>query len=151
MVGSGTSKSAAVNFTVVPIAPGILTDPENSFAVALNANDGTQITIHNPAAPGQNVTLYLTGQGTLDQPVTTGAPGPGEPFAHPLAEVQVSLGGKKAAVTFAGLAPGLVGVLQVNIVVPELSTGDQPLSATIGGQRANPAILPVRAASAALR
>ena len=83
--------------------------------------------------------------------MATGAPGPGGPFAHPLIEVQVSLGGKEAAVTFAGLAPGLVGVLQVNIVVPELSTGDQPLGVTIGGLRANPAILPIRASAAGLR
>ena len=45
-------------------------------------------------------------------------PAPGNPLAFVTAAVEASLGGQPAAVQFAGLAPGFVGLYQVNVVVP---------------------------------
>ena len=43
-----------------------------------------------------------------------------------------------AAVTFAGLAPGFVGLVQMNIAVPStLATGSYPLTVTIAGETSN--------------
>jgi uncharacterized protein (TIGR03437 family) len=39
--------------------------------------------------------------------------------AKTVSPVKVTIGGKEAEVQFAGLAPGLAGIYQVNAVVPE--------------------------------
>jgi uncharacterized protein (TIGR03437 family) len=51
----------------------------------------------------------------------------------------VTIGGVQANVTFYGLAPGFVGLYQVNAQVPAgLPAGDAvPLVLTIGGQSSN--------------
>jgi uncharacterized protein (TIGR03437 family) len=48
-----------------------------------------------------------------------------------------TIGGKNAPVSFAGLAPGLVGVFQVNAQVPSLDAGQYPLTMTINGVQCN--------------
>ena len=49
-----------------------------------------------------------------------------------------TIGSAAATVSFAGLAPGWVGLVQVNIVVPPgLATGTYPLTVTIDGQTSN--------------
>jgi uncharacterized protein (TIGR03437 family) len=45
-------------------------------------------------------------------------PGPSNPLAVTLTQPTVTLGGVNLPVLFAGLAPGLVGVDQVNVSVP---------------------------------
>jgi len=84
----------------------------------------------------------MTGQGTVDQPVAPGAPGPSDPRARPLANVEAAIGDAVATILYAGLAPGMVGVLQMNLVVPEIPDGDEALTVSIGGVAANPAMPP---------
>jgi uncharacterized protein (TIGR03437 family) len=112
-------------------------------AIAQDCESGTLISPQSPAVPGKCVTLYLTGQGAVDRPVGNGEPAPSDPLALPLAAVQAAFGETAATIAFAGLTPGLVGVMQLNLVVPELPDGDQDLSVTIGGVVANRAVLPV--------
>jgi uncharacterized protein (TIGR03437 family) len=55
-----------------------------------------------------------------------------------------TIGSQTAQVTFAGLAPGFVGLLQMNIVVPSgLSQGNYPLTVTLAGQTSNSATISV--------
>jgi uncharacterized protein (TIGR03437 family) len=47
---------------------------------------------------------------------------------------QVTIGGQSAQVIYSGLAPGYVGLYQVNVTVPSnISAGSEPLSISIGG------------------
>jgi adhesin/invasin len=56
------------------------------------------------------------------------------------ATVSATIGGQDAGVSFAGLAPGFVGLWQFNIVVPSVSsTGDVPLAIAVDGQTSNAA------------
>ena len=56
----------------------------------------------------------------MTQPaVATGAPAPSDPPSQVVVLVTVTIGGLPAAVDFAGLAPGFVGLYQVNARVPE--------------------------------
>jgi uncharacterized protein (TIGR03437 family) len=42
-----------------------------------------------------------------------------------------------------GLAPGLVGLAQVNLVVPSVATGSQPIVLTVNGVSSAPANITV--------
>jgi uncharacterized protein (TIGR03437 family) len=134
----GTLQGAPVAFKVQPIAPGVL-------SVIQNAADGTVNSPQTPVQPGQYVTVYVTGQGAVDPAVPTGAAAPAGPFALPLATVQTQIGGQDATVTFAGLAPELAGLMQVNLLLPALPPGDQPLVVTVGGVPSNTVTLSVGA------
>jgi uncharacterized protein (TIGR03437 family) len=71
----------------------------------------------NPASPGEIVVLYGTGQGLTDPLPQDGAVA-ASPYPLPNLPVKVTIGGEQAQVLFAGAAPGMTGVLQVNAVVP---------------------------------
>jgi uncharacterized protein (TIGR03437 family) len=45
--------------------------------------------------------------------------------------VTVNIGGQPAAVAFSGLVGA--GLYQINVVVPKVPSGDQPVQATVGG------------------
>lgn len=90
------------------------TDP-GLFAPVLN-QDYTLNSELNPAVRGSYVTLFATGQGAVTPPVQTGQPAPGaEPFARAAEDVRVLVNGVEVEPYFAGLTPGLVGLLQLNI------------------------------------
>ena len=75
--------------------------------------------------------------------VADGAPAPA---SAPVltSSVSVTIGSEHATVSFAGLAPGFVGLVQLNIVVPSgLATGDYPLTVTIAGESSNPGTISV--------
>jgi uncharacterized protein (TIGR03437 family) len=129
-IQAGARQSAPVNFTVRAIAPGIL-------PVIENAADGSVNSAQAPAHPGDYLTLWVTGQGALATPIATGAAAPSDPIVLPLAAVTAQLGGQDASVSFAGMAPGMAGLLQVNLRVPGVPAGGQPLVLTVGGVASN--------------
>jgi uncharacterized protein (TIGR03437 family) len=96
--------------------PGIFTF--NGFAVALHLN-GSLVTPVDPAFPGETIVLYTTGLGPLSLDVTDGYPPPADALAFTADPVQVVVKGEQCSVLFSGLAPGLVGVYQVNLTLPE--------------------------------
>ncbi|MGI8744243.1 MAG: hypothetical protein ACR2NN_17045 [Bryobacteraceae bacterium] len=78
--------------TIKPVAPAL-------FAPILNQN-GTLNTPDNPAARGQTIVLFGTGLGAAQTPV------------------KVLLQGAELTPAFAGLAPGFIGLYQINVLVP---------------------------------
>ena len=141
------AKSAPALFPVTATAPGVSflsTNSSPNHALAVNYADGTLNAPDHPAAPGQYVILYLTGQGAPCTPLSTGYPAPPAPFLYPTADVQASIGGAAAQVPFAGLVPGWVGILQMNLLVPNAPSGEQPLEIAIGGVSANPTTLSIQ-------
>jgi uncharacterized protein (TIGR03437 family) len=58
----------------------------------------------------------------------------------------VTIGGAPAQVPFLGLAPGFVGLGQMNVLVPEsIAAGDRvPLTLELAGQRSNTVSVSVR-------
>ena len=80
----------------------------------------------NAAERGSVVQIFVTGLGATDPVVASGQPAPGNPTALVTAAVEARIGGQPAAVQFAGLAPGFVGLYQVNVVVPpEVAPGPE--------------------------
>jgi uncharacterized protein (TIGR03437 family) len=60
----------------------------------------------------------LTGLGAVDGEIGTGQPAPFSPLLRVTAPIEVQLGDIALTPFFAGLTPGLVGVYQVNVMVP---------------------------------
>jgi hypothetical protein len=55
-------------------------------------------------------------------PIATGEPAPAPPLRK-YSDVEVRIGGEEAQVLFAGLAPGFVGLIQINAVIPKIRAG----------------------------
>jgi adhesin/invasin len=145
VVRTGALEGAAAKVEVAAVAPGILAPGGGGHALAVNYPGGVLNSVQNPVHPGEYVVVYLTGQGRVDPLVASGGQSPVEPLSLPVAAVQAKLGGKPAEVAFAGLTPGFVGLLQVNLLVPYVPGGEQPLEVTVGNVQANPAALWVAA------
>src|SRR5205823_11791102 len=79
---------------------------------------GAKIGALNPILPGDDITIIATGLGSVIPAVASGQPGPSDPLATAVPTPVVKVACRPARVTFAGLAPGFVGVYQINASVP---------------------------------
>ena len=129
---------ASSSLTVGATAPAIFTD-QNGAPVP----DGS-------AKIGDTITLFMTGAGAVTPATATGtAPASGTPISSlPQAvnqPVSVTVGGINAAIQFAGIPVGLVGVMQINYQVPSgLTPGQQPVVVTVGNASSAEAQLTVQ-------
>ena len=134
---------APFRVNVANAAPGIF-QFSGTRAVATNS-DYSLNTSSNPAQTGSFITVYITGQGPFDNSIADGAGAPSSPLSKTSATTTASIGGKTATVLFSGATPGLVGVSQVNVVVPNgIPDGDNSLVITIGGVSSNSTTISVR-------
>jgi len=107
------------------VAPGIFTFGDGSGAIEHSA-DYSLVTASNPAAPGEIVLVYATGLGPVSGNIADGVPAPGASAIQPPCQPPgVTLGGAfetsasaSANVLYAGLAPGYVGLYQLNVQIP---------------------------------
>jgi uncharacterized protein (TIGR03437 family) len=112
-----------------------------TFGAILHAN--YQLTdSESPARPGEAVLIYCTGLGAVASPPADGSPGNGQQTnTTPV----VTIGGGNAPISFSGLAPGFVGLYQVNAQVPSgLTSGNQPVVIQVLGASSNTVLLPVK-------
>jgi uncharacterized protein (TIGR03437 family) len=114
-----------------------------THAAALN-QDYSVNAPNNPAIPGGVVSIFWTGQGQVSNPVTTGAPASGMFLNTTLAPTAATIGGQPAAVLYSGLAPGLVGLAQANLRIPDLPSGEYPVVLTVGSATSNSATISIR-------
>jgi uncharacterized protein (TIGR03437 family) len=123
---------APVNIQIADISPALFMW-SNSPHAAVENQDYSLNSRSQPVRPGGILLAYFTGQGALDPPLATGTAAPFKPLARVLATTTATIGGQSAKVLFSGMTPGIVGVAQAEIVVPELPPGDHPLVLTVGG------------------
>ena len=141
LVNGGSSNIASV--AVATAAPGLFVMPSLQAAV-LNP-DYSLNTPTNPAQAGATVFAYLTGSGPVSPPAKDGIPAPLTSLVYAQASSSATIGGLPATVSFAGLAPGFIGEVQMNIIVPAgLAPGSYPLAVTIDGQTSNAAPITVK-------
>jgi uncharacterized protein (TIGR03437 family) len=125
-------RSVSTSVPVLAAVPGFLTlnAQGTGLAVALN-QDGTLNSSTNPAARGSVVTLWATGEGQRSPAGVTGAPAPA--YAAPVLTASATLGGVAANLFYAASAPGFVGLMQVNLTVPDgLPAGAAALVLSVG-------------------
>lgn len=133
--------STEFTFTVAPQAPAIFQYGSN-HALAQNAN-GNLNSSDSPANAGTVITVYLTGQGAVDNAVPDGAAAPASPLSRAKATVTATIGPASATIQFFGLTPQFAGLAQANIQIPNLPTGDYPLVITAGNYIGASAIVSV--------
>jgi uncharacterized protein (TIGR03437 family) len=110
------------------------------FPVVVNP-DGSINSQSNPAPQNSIITLYGTGEGLSDGVNIAGLPAPmAAPFPQPQGAVSLTVAGMPAQILFAGSAPGLVGMIQVNARTPGgfVPSGQIPLVLTVGGASSPP-------------
>lgn len=113
-------------------APGAFSQNQNGigYAAALHAATEAPITSGNPAQPGEYISLYVTGLGTVTPAIADGALGPASPLSaadvFSASNLTINFNdygrngtvGNPGNIEYAGLAPGLAGLYQVNVQVP---------------------------------
>jgi|SRR5271157_189498 len=152
---AGNTADLQSNVYTVPLAtyaPAFFLN-SGTVADALDNTTGALITTANPATASEILQLYANGLGPVTNPQSSGDPASASPLSQTTSPVTVTIGGLPAKV-FGGngfLAPGFVGLYQINIQVPSgLSPGPQPIAISVGGQtspataNASTIILPVK-------
>lgn len=113
----GSAGTLAID--VLSSAVGLFTAQTNGRGPVLAVNqNGTVNSASNPAPAGSYISLYASGLGGVTPAVATGTVTPSKPLSTVNVPVTVVIGGLSAPVTFAGLAPGYVGLYQINAQVP---------------------------------
>ncbi|MGA2596684.1 MAG: hypothetical protein ABSH09_06775 [Bryobacteraceae bacterium] len=134
-IASGSSESPVFTNPVSASTPALFTlDGSGASQCSCLNQDNSVNGPSNPASPGEVVVLYATGEGLTDPLPQDGAVA-ASPYPLPNLPVKVTIGGEQAQVLFAGAAPGMVGVLQVNAVVPADAASNliSPVVLTVGG------------------
>jgi uncharacterized protein (TIGR03437 family) len=122
VVTTAAGRSPPFLLTPTVTGPGIFTRDSRPRGRALAFGPGFQPL--DVVVRGEPILFYATGLGPTDPPVVSGSPGAAaEPFNRVVTVPEVVVGEVPAQVVFAGLAPGLAGVYQLN-VIPGTSVSD---------------------------
>jgi uncharacterized protein (TIGR03437 family) len=134
-------QSNPIPVTVVDAQPAIFTTNARGTGqgAVLIANTATIAGTGNgeqPVPRGGYIEIYCTGLGKVTNTPEDGVPAPGAPSLAKtlITPLTVTIGGANAQVEFSGLAPGFVGLYQINAQVPSNApTGSKvPIVVTVG-------------------
>jgi uncharacterized protein (TIGR03437 family) len=139
--------SAPWSGTLAPATPGIfsINQQGSGQGAILMANSGAlaaaaaSLPGARPAQRGEYISIYCTGLGPVTNQPASGAAAQAAPLSTTLSTPVATIGGVPAAVSYAGLAPGFVGLYQVNAQVPANSPvgAAVPVTITLGGVASN--------------
>jgi len=128
VINNGVASNVVTEF-VNKTAPGVFTLTPGGLGdgAVLHAN-GKKVTPADPAQIGETVEVFLTGLGAVFPTIQDGGVGPISPLSKATNTITVFIGGIQATVTYAGLAPELGGLYQLNVTVPSgVSAGENTL------------------------
>lgn len=148
-VESLSGRGPGVSLLVSAYAPGIFTVSSNGSGqgIFVVAQDGSLVSNNNPARRGSIVSIYATGLGAVDPPVTSGDAGNAiEPLNRTLLTPMVRFDTYDGEVLYSGLAPGFAGLYQINVKVPASvsSAYNIPVTLAIGGAASNRVTIPIQ-------
>jgi adhesin/invasin len=138
---SGDDVALLQDVPLAPVSPGVFLVGTAQQGAILH-QDGRLADATAPAVAGEYLSIYATGLGEVTNPPTTGAPAGAAPFSETRVKPVVAIGGIPADVTFSGLAPGFVGLYQVNARVPLGFSGNAiPVTIKVGATVSNTATI----------
>ncbi len=139
--------SAPQVVALAPSDPGIfsLGAPQGGQGAIVNLS-GIVVDANSPAHAGDYLQIYATGLGAVSNTPQTGVQAVSSPLSSLIGNLVVTIGGVPAFVSFAGLAPGFIGLYQVNAQVPPgVTAGDAvPVVLSTGGIPSNAVTISVR-------
>lgn len=152
---------AGGSVVIAAASPGIFTASQSGSGQAAVLNqDNTVNGPNNPAPVGSTIQIYGTGQGQVSPAVADGAAAPTSPLAQTVAvptsngttclnnqpSMCVAIGSAFGNVSYSGLAPGYVGLWQINVAIPAgTPTGSAvPIRVVINGTPSNTVTVAVR-------
>jgi uncharacterized protein (TIGR03437 family) len=111
---------ASQTVNLAAFAPAIFaTNAQGSGQGAILDASNHLVDASNPATPGSTVLqIFCTGLGPVAIQPQTGSPAPLNALSYTSTAPTVTIGAVPAGVSFSGLAPGFVGLYQVNAQVP---------------------------------
>ena len=151
-IRQGTSTNT-VTVQLKPYSPALFTMNQGGTGQAATLIAGTAslaapsgaFSNSRPVKVGEYISIYATGLGDVSNRPAAGAASPTSPLSYTVATPEVTIGGVSAPVIFSGLAPGFVGLYQINVKVPDgVPTGAEvPTVLKIGGVPSNAATIAV--------
>jgi len=143
-----STTGATQTVSVAAFAPAIFTtNAQGTGPGAILDSSYHLVDSSNPATAGKTIiSIYCTGLGAVTNQPATGSPGPSSPLAETTTTPTVTIGGVTENASFSGLAPGFVGLYQVNALVPGgVAAGSAvPVTISIGGVTSNTATIVVQ-------
>lgn len=130
-VTSAGQTSAAQTINLAAASPGVFTvNSSGTGDGVILHGDNSLVSAAKPAKGGEQVVIYCTGLGRTAPSFPTGTAVTAANAT--VSPVTATIGGKNATVAYAGLTAGLVGLYQVNVVIPAGLSGSQPLVIAVG-------------------
>jgi uncharacterized protein (TIGR03437 family) len=117
VVGNNGSLSVPVPARYFSAQPAIFMIDATTPAIE-HASNFQPVTVSNPASAGEVIAIYLTGLGDVNPRPAAGQAASANPLSFTVVVPTATIGGLSASVLFSGLAPGFVGLYQVNLQVP---------------------------------
>ena len=111
------ASSDAVVIPVFELQPAIYTT-DGAQAIVLHNSDFSLATASRPLASGELALIYAAGLGAVVNQPPNGSAAPASPLPATVSQVTLTLAGMPCEVQYSGLAPGFVGVYQINFRVP---------------------------------
>jgi uncharacterized protein (TIGR03437 family) len=147
VVNNQTQSNVVTEF-VNATTPGVFTNPAGGvgYAAAEHA-DGSLVTPSNPAQVGETIAVYVTGLGDVFPSISDGSPGVAGSTSN---TITAYVNNTAATVAYAGLAPGLVALYQVNVQIPSgVPSGDSYLDISGPDSYTSEALISVGSATVA--
>jgi uncharacterized protein (TIGR03437 family) len=142
IVRRGSKYTVPEPVTIAAAQPAVFTPSQTGkgqgYVLVHDVNTGVEINADpsHPAKVGDVLVTYCAGLGLTNPPVADGQPASTTALSSTVNPVTMSIGGVNANVFFSGLAPGFIGLYQVNATMPSgVTPGDSvPVTLSVGGQ-----------------
>ncbi|MDP8981073.1 MAG: hypothetical protein M3O35_10825 [Acidobacteriota bacterium] len=148
--------TSSLTVTLRPFSPGIFTTNQGGSGQASALINGTASVVapvgtfpgSRPIKRGEYIQLYATGLGDVTNRPSLGSPSPSNPLAFTVQTPVITLANVPIVpsdIPFSGLAPGFVGLYQINFKIPDTAPSGNavPISLTIGGVASNTATIAI--------
>jgi uncharacterized protein (TIGR03437 family) len=140
--------AAPYQVVVAGVQPGLfaMNAQGTGQAAAIVSGTSNLAAVGTPAARGGVVELYATGLGAVNDAPEDGSPASLTRLSHAVVPVEASIDGRPARVLFAGLAPGTIGLYQINVEIPSDAPAGDNVTVLVsqGGAKSNQVTIAIR-------